>query len=155
MKKRREKHGKPPHILSFLFSIQRWWPAHSPTTWACTTVKPALHGYAEQRAASLLSPHDPDIWLRLLHQWRNTRGCADQAAQLSGASYCRRASPWHLSDFLQWAHIQRHWGLGSGWWESHIQIIIMNQSFTGYLNIACLKYLNSLKKMSTITSTFL
>lgn len=100
--------------LSRICSFQCWWPTYSLTTWAGAAVKSALHRHAEQHAASLLTPHDPDVRLWLLYKWGHSRGVTDKATQLSGAPDCRRASSWHLSDFLQWAHTQRHWGLGSG-----------------------------------------
>lgn len=88
-----------------LSSFQCWWPAHSTSTWAGAAVKSALYRYAEQCAAPLLPPHDPDIRLWLFHQWCYPGGHADQDMWFSGASYCRRATSWHLSDFLQWANI--------------------------------------------------
>lgn len=117
--KKKEKGSSFTRISSHLSFVQRWWPAHSPTTWAGATAEPALYGYAEQCAAPILPPHDPDVWLRLLHQRCYAGDLADEAAQLSGAMHRRRAPSWHLSDFLQWAHTQRHWLLGSGWWETH------------------------------------
>lgn len=127
---RSRQKGSHPHALSSLSSVQRWRPAHSPATWAGAAAEPALYSHAEQHAAPLLPPHDPDVRLRLLHQRRHAGGPAYEAAQLSGAAYRRRAPSWHLSDFLQWAHTQRHRRLVSGRWEPHIFLFIILGKFS-------------------------
>lgn len=99
------------------FSIFQWrWAAHTPPTraGAGAAVEPALDRDAQQRAAPLLPPHGPNIRLRLLYRRRDTGDRAEQTAGLFGASHRGRASPRHVSYFLQWTHTQRHRVVGPG-----------------------------------------
>ena len=102
----------------FVFVLQPRRAAHAAASGPGAGSEPTLHRHVEQRAALLLPPPDRDLWLRLLHQRRDSRGPAGQDQVLLWSPHGRRASPRHLRDLLQRAYPQE-WRVGAVRWDQY------------------------------------